>query len=117
MLAEDNPLALDPIQYWQLHAKQFPVLVKFAINVPTTPAAAADCERTFSELSELLGTWRLCVKPELPAALQSLERWKRIVSMEVSQENLVCIKVVGGQIYIQVKTKNKAERVLSLKQK
>jgi hypothetical protein len=72
-LAEDDPLALDPIQYWQLHAKQFPVLVKFAINVPTIPAAAADCERTFSELSDLLGTRRLCVKPELPAALQSLE--------------------------------------------
>jgi hypothetical protein len=26
-LAEDNPLALDPIQYWQLHAEQFPVLI------------------------------------------------------------------------------------------
>jgi hypothetical protein len=73
-LAEDDPLVLGPIQYWQLHAKQFPVLVKFAINVPTIPAAAAaDCERTFNELSHLQGTRRLCVKPELPAALQSLE--------------------------------------------
>jgi hypothetical protein len=77
-LAEDDPLALDPIQYWQQQAKQFPVLAKFAINVLTIPAAAADCERTFSELSDLLGTRRLCVKPELLAVLQSLKSWKRI---------------------------------------
>jgi hypothetical protein len=31
--------------------------------------------------------------------------------------NRVCIRVVGGQVYIRVRTKNKAERVLSLKRK
>jgi hypothetical protein len=30
--------------------------------------------------------------------------------MEVSQENHVCIRVVGGQVYIRVRTKNKAEK-------
>jgi hypothetical protein len=54
------------------------VLAKFAIDVLTIPAAAAACERTFSELSDLLGTRRLRVKPELLAALQSLKSWKRI---------------------------------------
>jgi hypothetical protein len=39
------------------------------------------------------------------------------VSMEGSQENHVCIRVVGGQVYIRVRIKNKAERVLSLKRK
>jgi hypothetical protein len=30
--------------------------------------------------------------------------------MEGSQENHVCIRVVGGQVYIRVRTKNKAEK-------
>jgi hypothetical protein len=40
-----------------------------------------------------------------------------VVSMEGSQENHVCIRIVGGQVYIRVRIKNKAERVLSLKRK
>jgi hypothetical protein len=39
------------------------------------------------------------------------------VSMEGSQENHFYIRVLGGQVYIQMRTKNKAERVLSLKRK
>jgi hypothetical protein len=39
------------------------------------------------------------------------------VSMEGSQENHVCIRVVGGQVYIRVRTKNKAGTLLSLKRK
>ena len=77
-LPEDHQLALDPIQYWQLQASRFPILAKFAIDVMTIPAAAADCERTFSELSDLLGTRRLHMKPELLAALQSIKSWKAI---------------------------------------
>jgi hypothetical protein len=40
-----------------------------------------------------------------------------MLSMEVSQENHVFIRVVGGQVYIRVGTKNKTERVLSLMRK
>jgi hypothetical protein len=51
---------------------------KLAIDVMTIPAAAADCERTFSELSHLLGTQRLHMKPELLTALQNIKNWKAI---------------------------------------
>jgi hypothetical protein len=78
VLDEDDPLAVDPIQYWQLHVHKYPVLAKFAIDVLTIPAAATDCERTFSECGDLLGTRRLQLKPDLLAALQSLKSWKRI---------------------------------------
>ncbi|KAG9385555.1 polyprotein [Pyrenophora tritici-repentis] len=44
----------------------------------TPPPAAADCERTFSELGDMLGTRRLHMKPELISALQSLKSWKRL---------------------------------------
>ena len=78
VLDEDDPLAVDPIQYWQLHVHKYPVLAKFAIDVLTIPAAATDCERTFSECGDLLCTRRLQMKTGLLAVLQSLKSWKRI---------------------------------------
>jgi hypothetical protein len=39
---------------------------------------AAVCERTLRELSDLLGTWRLHIKPEILTALQSIKSWKGI---------------------------------------
>ncbi|KAI1676761.1 Dimer-Tnp-hAT dimerization containing protein [Pyrenophora tritici-repentis] len=77
-LAEEDWLSLNPLLYWESVAGQFPILSKFAIDVLTIPAAAADCERTFSELGDMLGTRRLHMKPELISALQSLKSWKRL---------------------------------------
>jgi hypothetical protein len=77
-LAEEDRLSLNPLLYWESVAGQFPILSKFAIDVLTIPAAAADCERTFSELGDMLGTRRLHMKPELISALQSLKSWKRL---------------------------------------
>jgi hypothetical protein len=37
VLDEDDPLSVDPIQYWQLHVHKYPVLAMFAIDVPTIP--------------------------------------------------------------------------------
>jgi hypothetical protein len=77
-LAEEDPLSLNPLLYWESVAGQFLVLSKFAIDILTIPAGAADCERSFSELSHMLGTRRLHMKPELVAALHSLKSWKRL---------------------------------------
>lgn len=63
--------------YWQLRQQTYPVLSKLAIDVLTIPASAADCERTFSELGDMLGTRRLRMKPELINALQCIKSWKR----------------------------------------
>ena len=54
------------------------MLSKFAINVLTILALAADCERTFSELGDMLSTRRLRMKIELITALQCLKSWRRI---------------------------------------
>ena len=72
-IAEDDLMALNPLKYWQLQTQQYPTLAKFAINVLTIPASAADCKRTFSELSNMLGTRRLQIKPKLLNALQCLK--------------------------------------------
>ncbi|KAF2848328.1 MFS general substrate transporter [Plenodomus tracheiphilus IPT5] len=91
-LAEEDWLSLNPLLYWESVTGQFPILLKFAINVLTIPAAAADCERTFSELGDMLGTRRLHMKPELVSALQSLKSWKRVGIQPVttSGSSLAC---------------------------
>ncbi|KAG9387832.1 Dimer-Tnp-hAT domain containing protein [Pyrenophora tritici-repentis] len=74
-------LAEDEYEIWKRQPAQLlgsSLLSKFAIDVLTIPAAAADCERTFSELGDMLGTRRLHMKPELISALQSLKSWKRL---------------------------------------
>ena len=77
-IAEDDPMAYNPLKYWQLQSRQYPSLSKFAIDVLSIPASAADCERTFSELGDMLGTRRLRMKPELINALQCLKSWRQI---------------------------------------
>jgi hypothetical protein len=77
-LGETQELAKDPIKYWSTKQQQYPVLSRFAINILSIPAAAADCERTFSELGDLLRVRRLRMQPDLMSALQSLRSWKRL---------------------------------------
>lgn len=77
-IAEDDPKSYNPLLYWQLQSQQYPTLSKFAINILTILASAADCERTFSELGDMLGTRRLRMKVELITALQCLKSWHQI---------------------------------------
>ncbi|KAG9378457.1 Dimer Tnp hAT domain containing protein [Pyrenophora tritici-repentis] len=91
-LAEEDWLSLNPLLYWESVAGQFPILSKFAIDVLTIPAAAADCERTFSELGDMLGTRRLHMKPELISALQSLKSWKRL---EIPETGFINCRILG----------------------
>jgi hypothetical protein len=73
VLAEDDPRSYNPLLYWQLLSQQYPMLSKFAIDVLTIPASAANYKRTFSELRDMLGTRRLRMKIELITALQCLK--------------------------------------------
>lgn len=78
MLADDDPRSYNPLLYWQLLSQQYPMLSKFAIDVLEIPASAANCERTFSELGDMLRTRRMRMKIELITALQCLKSWRRI---------------------------------------
>ncbi|KAA8617711.1 Dimer-Tnp-hAT domain-containing protein [Pyrenophora tritici-repentis] len=93
-LAEEDWLSLNPLLYWESVAGQFPILSKFAIDVLTIPAAAADCERTFSELGDMLGTRRLHMKPELISALQSLKSWKRLAHEDWGEANVCRVRAL-----------------------
>ncbi|RYN17080.1 hypothetical protein AA0121_g12250 [Alternaria tenuissima] len=77
-LAEDDPLARHPINYWLVTRSRYPVLSQLALDIYSIPAASADCERIFSELGDLLSVRRLNMKPELLSALQSIRSWRRI---------------------------------------
>ena len=65
----------------------------------TIPTAAADCERTFSELGDMLGTRRLRMKPELITALQCLKIWRRI-GLKTPKEGHTVEEIVAIQAYL-----------------
>lgn len=67
-----HKLAQQPIAYWLSKEQQYPTLARFALDLLSIPASAADCERTFSELADMLSVRRLNMKPDLVSALQSL---------------------------------------------
>lgn len=68
----------NPLQYWVKRCTQYPQLSRLALDFLSIPASATDCERTFSELGDLLEKRRLHMKPDLLSALQSLRSWKRL---------------------------------------
>ena len=86
-LPEDHALAQDPIRYWQLKQADYPALSKFAIDILSIPASAANCERTFSELGDMLGTRRLNMKPEMINALQCLKGWRRLLRKQLASSH------------------------------
>ena len=55
-LSPNDLLAINPIKYWLLQENRYPILTKLALDIYSIPASAADCERAFSELGDLLGT-------------------------------------------------------------
>jgi hypothetical protein len=99
VLAEDDPRSYNPLLYWQLLSQQYPMLSRFAIDVLTIPASAADCERTFSELGDMLGTRRLRMKIELITALQCLKSWRRI-GLKTPKPGHTADKLAAIQAYI-----------------
>jgi hypothetical protein len=54
---------------------KYPQLSKFAINILTIPASSCECERLFSELSDLLEPKRRAINSELLAAFQLIRAW------------------------------------------
>ena len=56
---------------------RYPSLAQIAINVLSIPASSCECERMFSELSDLLEPRRRQISPQLLAAIQCVRRWHR----------------------------------------
>jgi hypothetical protein len=98
-LAEDDPKSYNPLLYWQLQSQQHPRLSRFAIDVLTIPASATDCERTFSDLGDMLGTRRLRMKVELITALQCLKSWRRI-GLKTSKPGHTADELAAIQAYL-----------------
>lgn len=67
-----------PIKYWVALKGKYPTLSRFAIDILSIPASSCECERMFSELSDLLEPRRRNLGPQLLAALQCIRAWIRI---------------------------------------
>jgi hypothetical protein len=65
------------IRYWIDLEPKYPDLSRFAIDILTIPASSCECERLFSELSDLLEPRRRKLGAPLLAALQLIRSWAR----------------------------------------
>jgi hypothetical protein len=50
-------------------------LARIALDLISIPASSCECERMFSELSDLLEPQRRAISPQLLAAIQCVRRW------------------------------------------
>jgi hypothetical protein len=66
--------ANNPIKYWVTLRDRYPSLSQLALNVLSIPASSCECERMFSELSNLLEPRRRAIQPQLLAAIQCVRR-------------------------------------------
>jgi hypothetical protein len=66
-----------PIKYWVSLRDQYPSLSQLALDVLSIPASSCECERMFSELSDLLEPRRQAIQPQLLAAIQCVRRWQK----------------------------------------
>ena len=69
--------ARNPIQYWVALRDRYPSLSKLALDVLSIPASNCECERMFSELGDLLEPRRRAIQPQLLAAIQCVQRWRK----------------------------------------
>jgi hypothetical protein len=67
----------NPVQYWLKLRPKYPNLARLALDIMTIPASSCDCERMFSELSDLLEPKRRAIGSELLAAIQLVRSWIR----------------------------------------
>ena len=75
--AKGSDHAINPIKYWVELRDRYPNLSKLALDVLSILASSCECERVFSELSDLLEPRRRGILPELLAAIQCNRRWRR----------------------------------------
>jgi hypothetical protein len=65
------------VKYWYELRQKYLDLSRFALDILTIPASSCDCERMFSELSDLLEPKRRNMGPQLLAAIQLVRSWVR----------------------------------------
>ena len=69
--------ANNSIKYWVSLRNQYPNLSQLALDGLSIPASSCECERMFSELSDLLEPRRRAKQPQLLAAIQYVRRWRK----------------------------------------
>jgi hypothetical protein len=74
---------LDPLQWWGMHEKQFPVLSRLAARILSIPASSAPAERIFSVMAGLNRKQRSLLNPV------------RLGKLTFSKHNLSALKALG----------------------
>ena len=68
----------DPIAWWRdIGAKRFPKLSYMAVNFLTIPSAAAETERQFSSVGQMVSARRSCLQRHVIGASQCIRSWSK----------------------------------------
>ena len=87
-LAQDRePNKIQPLDYWQARAKEFPSLSEMVKYYLSIPASSAPAERIFSQGRRVLRWDRSSLSPQTVEVLSCLEDWYHQFGKLVSQED------------------------------
>ena len=74
MKLSEISLKKDPLAWWDLHSKKFPILSKLARIFLAIPATSTPSERLFSDAGNLMSFKRMRISPELFNRMMFLKR-------------------------------------------
>jgi hypothetical protein len=65
----------DPLEWWNRHQLEYPVLYRMALDLFSIPGMSAECERVFSQAKKMITDERNRLAPEVVEADQLQKQW------------------------------------------
>jgi hypothetical protein len=65
----------NPLEWWNRHQLEYPVLYRMALDLFSMPGMSADCERVFSQTKKMITDERNRLAPEVVEADQLQKHW------------------------------------------
>jgi len=81
-----DPAIKDPIKWWKANLSVYPVLGRMALNLLAIPGMSSQCERVFSDTSQLITDERNRFGPEMLEAEECLRSWLKFGLISISAD-------------------------------
>ena len=84
-VTEKEGMKLDPLDFYTIHERQFPILANIAARVLSIPPSEAECERTFSAAGRVHTKTRNLLSGEHINQVVSIHQWLLMDAQHVSR--------------------------------
>ena len=89
-MAEKEAMKFNPLEFFQIHEKRFPVLAGIDVRVVLSiPPSEAECERTFSIVGRARSKARNLLSDDHINQVVSLHQWLYIDAQNVSRASAI----------------------------